>query len=750
MFDKCVGDKGMKNKNNNSTGFTLVELLGILAVLAVVLTIVMYSVIGIVKNSKTNSYQVTINNVQDVASNYVLEDLSLVSWVDEGSYQYQCVTVQNLIDAGYFKGDVLESQVDDDLPLRASDQVYLEKDSFTKAVTKSILLVGDRSSYTGLCGYINKSGNIRITANPNGWSKQKELTTYYRVYQGNVSDYKYEYSYILNDGSVDGSNAGTFNNSAIYKKYTIDSVGTMYAKIKDLEGNEIATESLSIIRIDNTDPSATISSTNNVATSQTVTLSMSDGGSGVKSYYFGKTNPNTNDVNWIDLSLGVATGESVVSVGKRSYSITKTIDGSGKYYFAVKDLVGNTAIVSKEFYKTTLSISNATVTPSYVITMSGNQFNVPTVTANSHYTFSGWYSNSGYSGGNVTTYKPTGNATLYGKVTINTYTITLNNNGATTSGTDKIYEKYGVGIYLDSANTKLMSTGGNKITVPTKTDYEFGGYYNGDTQVISASGYLVSGITNTTFTGDTILTAKWIDITPPTCSFSIADGYVNLVYNDNVGVIYKGLSSGASIDYNNVERLALSVGTIYGYVKDDAGNEGNCSVNIKNVTNVYTCSKSARHNSSVACSSSNYNNPSGACVNKYYSSNNCSVSTKYTIHYATCFYDEANRKYTWRVDNGLTKYNQNSCSVQVTANTSCSYKQHQDGLGGRISSCSANNTYSGTISCYSYYCDKGTYDSRNCYLYNRTSCSSGWSSSISSTNCDSGYTKTGNYCYKIG
>lgn len=56
----------------------------------------------IIDNAKEESYQVTINNIEKNAGNYVLEDNTLIPWIngDGGNYQYQCVTVQNLIDDG--------------------------------------------------------------------------------------------------------------------------------------------------------------------------------------------------------------------------------------------------------------------------------------------------------------------------------------------------------------------------------------------------------------------------------------------------------------------------------------------------------------------------------------------------------------------------------------------------------------------------------------------------------------------------
>lgn len=85
--------------------------------------------------------------------------------------------------------------------------------------------------------------------------------------------------------------------------------------------------------------------------------------------------------------------------------------------------------------------------------------------------------------------------------------ITLDNQGAQTSGTKKFYEWYGAGNYTDSTCTTEINT----ITLPKKKSHSFGGYYTGQngsgTQYIDASGNILS--TATTFTKNTTLYAKW-------------------------------------------------------------------------------------------------------------------------------------------------------------------------------------------------------------------------------------------------
>ena len=124
-----------------------------------------------------------------------------------------------------------------------------------------------------------------------------------------------------------------------------------------------------------------------------------------------------------------------------------------------------------------------------------------------------------------------------------TFTITLNNQSATTPGTTTIYEKYSIGYFLDNALQNQMSTSNNLITVPAKTGYIFGGYYTaingGGTQYIDSNGYLTSNANNTHFTADDTLYASWTRIMAENIGYTAPTGVnctdtqcmINLIYN---------------------------------------------------------------------------------------------------------------------------------------------------------------------------------------------------------------------------
>jgi len=156
------------------------------------------------------------------------------------------------------------------------------------------------------------------------------------------------------------------------------------------------------------------------------------------------------------------------------------------------------------------------------------------------YTLSRWDSNSSGTG---TSYDLSGSYTgnadlnLFAVWTPNPYTITLNNQSATSAGSTSISVTY-------NANTNL--TGTPAITVPTKTGYTFGGYYTGiggeGNQIIAANGNVnasVDGFTDGSkrwiYANDIELYAKWtantISITLSKNGVTGSDGSASVKYD---------------------------------------------------------------------------------------------------------------------------------------------------------------------------------------------------------------------------
>ncbi|MCR5151287.1 MAG: InlB B-repeat-containing protein [Clostridiales bacterium] len=213
------------------------------------------------------------------------------------------------------------------------------------------------------------------------------------------------------DTSVCSASWGDWNGMTCPLTITGKSGGTTTLTItsKD-EDTKIVydTKTITVTVPDTSKPSASISATNNVASSQTATLSLSDN-LNLGGYYWG-TSSNYSD-------------NTYTAVSGTSKSVTKTVSSAGTYYLTAKDAAGNiSSTVSKTFYKTTLNANSGSVSPSSVITMSGNSFALPSPTRTG-YSFKNWNTNSSGTGtGNSAgaSYKPTGNVTLYAQWTEST------------------------------------------------------------------------------------------------------------------------------------------------------------------------------------------------------------------------------------------------------------------------------------------------------------------------------------------
>ncbi|MBQ4215142.1 MAG: InlB B-repeat-containing protein, partial [Bacteroidales bacterium] len=166
-------------------------------------------------------------------------------------------------------------------------------------------------------------------------------------------------------------------------------------------------------------------------------------------------------------------------------------------------------------YTVTLNKNNGTINSGNVTSyLYGVGATLPIDITRNGYTFGGWYTNSSYTGSQVTSISTTeyGNKTYYAKWTKNIYTITFVTNNGTINASNVTQYTYGVGATLP--------------TNVTKTGHAFEGWYTND----SYAGESVSAISNTT-TGDKTFYAKWdvnsYDITLNTKGGTINNGNVN-------------------------------------------------------------------------------------------------------------------------------------------------------------------------------------------------------------------------------
>ncbi len=144
-------------------------------------------------------------------------------------------------------------------------------------------------------------------------------------------------------------------------------------------------------------PEVAITSTNNLAATQTVTLEVTDD-VGVVSYYWG-TNSSPSSSSYTSITSAT------------SKTVTKTVSESGTYYLIATDAAGNSQKTAVTFYKITFNSNGGSVSPSYVIAQSGNNVGMP-MPVRDDYLFAGWGTSSASTSA-VTSITATSNKTYY-------------------------------------------------------------------------------------------------------------------------------------------------------------------------------------------------------------------------------------------------------------------------------------------------------------------------------------------------
>jgi uncharacterized repeat protein (TIGR02543 family) len=112
--------------------------LAVIAIIALVFGILSYSTIKIINYSKEKSLTITRNNILKSAIKYVQEYESATTWVNSdleslsNTKAYACVNIQQLINVGYFKKNILN----DDF-LAKNSEIIVEKNKETSVVENS-------------------------------------------------------------------------------------------------------------------------------------------------------------------------------------------------------------------------------------------------------------------------------------------------------------------------------------------------------------------------------------------------------------------------------------------------------------------------------------------------------------------------------------------------------------------------------------------------------------------------------------
>ena len=276
----------MSKDKKKKKGFTLIELLAAIVILGVIMTISGVVIMNAIKNSKEKSYKVTVNEVESNANNYLTENSDRLFFLTDNvnNYEYQCVTVQNLVDYGYLKDTITKSKVNDNTNVDKKDYIYIVRNIKTKAIEKTLYVVNSNSDKKAICDRaVLAQGDIAFTVIPNDdkWYQSKEVNINYRIKNVNdlstLNEYEYNYSYSgTSTLQYDGRNT---------KSVKVTSNGTMFADIK-IGDTEITTGSIKVGNIDTIKPviAEKYSGSNVVRKTVTIPLTFSDEGGSKPNY----------------------------------------------------------------------------------------------------------------------------------------------------------------------------------------------------------------------------------------------------------------------------------------------------------------------------------------------------------------------------------------------------------------------------------------------------------------------------------
>ena len=291
---------------------------------------------------------------------------------------------------------------------------FIEKEGEIDTVITGIRSNNEGEEKREITTKLDRTAPTVTLTNPSrgNWTNKTVTVTVNAIdsYSG-IKNVQYSYNGTTWTTKTTGFKSGSNNNRKTFTiSYSSNTERRLYVRTTDKVGIVSASKS-TYIRVDKTAPTVTLSSTNNVSKTQTATMTCRDN-EGVTRYYQGSSSSP---------SLG-----SYISIGSRtSYSKSRSITSSGTTYYACRDAAGNTTTKAGTYYKTSFSVANGSVSPTYVLTLKGNYFSLPTPSANSYYTISrNWYTSTAYTTLVSNYYKPTSNRTLYAKANKIRYTIT--------------------------------------------------------------------------------------------------------------------------------------------------------------------------------------------------------------------------------------------------------------------------------------------------------------------------------------
>ena len=525
--------------NLNKKGYTLIELLAVILIIGLILVLSTYGIIKAVKSSKEKVTTLSEKSIKEAAETYATEKNDDSNyWLDitDKENKYFCTTIEELMNKG-----LLDKKAES-TKFKKSDFVLVKKNKVTNVNSKAEILTNDNNNDD----YKVCSGNI----------VNEKVTEYPKLDSGT--------SY-TDEIEVPFTDANTNSNSTMTDKVCM--YGDSTANIKEIgviEGNTCKLQGLKqnekyYLRVcmktsresylcSNTESRSTLQVKKPTYTLSSNTLTIKYNNANIKGeakYYFKSTVKGTSNINVkrCTLSNNIFTCDGNTTTIEKdtwyqsssnqiniSYTTTgtakvtaRTVDKSNNYNESTKDFTINkyTITFNKGIAdKIGGEVSNISKS-CYAISGQSCSITSPDIEKKG-YTIIGWNTNKNATTSiwNINTSKSiSSSATYYPILKANIYTITLNNQGATSSGTKKVYYQYNTTktingttcyYYTNSSLTTCLS-GGYNINKPSKTGYSFKGYYtstNGSgTNYVNSSGTFINNAYKTI--GDKTLYANW-------------------------------------------------------------------------------------------------------------------------------------------------------------------------------------------------------------------------------------------------
>ncbi len=525
--------------NLNKKGYTLIELLAVILIIGLILVLSTYGIIKSIKSSKGKAATLSEKSIKEAAETYATEKNDDSSyWLDitDKENKYFCITIEELMNKG-----LLDKKAES-AKFKKSDFVLVKKNKVTNVNSKAEILTNDNNNDD----YKVCSGNI----------VNEKVTEYPKLDSGT--------SY-TDEIEVPFTDANTNSNSTMTDKVCM--YGDSTANIKEIgviEGNTCKLQGLKqnekyYLRVcmktsresylcSNTESRSTLQVKKPTYTLSSNTLTIKYNNANIKGeakYYFKSTIKGTSNINVkrCTLSNNIFTCDgNTTTIEKNtwyqsssdqisiSYTTTgkanvtaRTIDKSNNYSESTKDFTINkyTITFNKGIADKIGGEANNITKSCYAISGQSCSITSPDIEKKG-YTIIGWNTNKNATTSiwNINTSKSiSSSATYYPILKANIYTITLNNQGATSSGTKKVYYQYNTTktingttcyYYTNSSLTTCLS-GGYNINKPSKTGYSFKGYYtstNGSgTNYVNSSGTFINNAYKTI--GDKTLYANW-------------------------------------------------------------------------------------------------------------------------------------------------------------------------------------------------------------------------------------------------